>query len=67
MHTITLNIQNSMYEHFLYLLKSLDSKEIEIVNDVPLESSEEELLKRVKEFKNGTIKPLNREEVFENF
>jgi len=34
MHTITLKVQNTMYEHIMYLLKNLDKKEVEIVNDI---------------------------------
>ncbi len=33
MHTITLQVKDSMYEHFLYLLKSLNSKEITVVEE----------------------------------
>ena len=33
MHTITLQVKDSMYEHFLYLLKNLNPKEIKVVDE----------------------------------
>ena len=33
MHTIKLNIEDSLYTHFIYLLKSLDKKELQIIED----------------------------------
>ena len=33
MHTITLQVQDSMYEHFSYLLKNLNPKEIKVVDE----------------------------------
>ena len=37
MHTITLNIQDNIYEHIMYLLKSLNPKDIEIIDSKLLE------------------------------
>ena len=33
MHTIKLNIQDNIYSHIMFLLKSLSSKELEIIED----------------------------------
>jgi len=33
MHTITLQVKDSMYEHFLYLLKNLNPKEITVLDE----------------------------------
>jgi hypothetical protein len=33
MHTITLQVKDSMYEHFLYLLKNLNPKEITVIDE----------------------------------
>ncbi len=33
MHTIKLNIQDNIYSHIMFLLKSLNPKDIEIIND----------------------------------
>ena len=33
MHTITLQVKDSMYEHFLYLLKNLNPKEISVIEE----------------------------------
>ena len=35
MHTITLQVKDSMYEHFLYLLKNLNPKEISVIEEKP--------------------------------
>ncbi len=37
LHTITLNIQDNIYEHIMYLLKSLNPKDIEIIDSKLLE------------------------------
>ena len=36
MRTIKLKVQDSVYAHIMYLLKSLNQKEIEIIEDKPL-------------------------------
>ena len=33
MHTIKLNVQDSIYTHIMFLLNSLNSKELEIIED----------------------------------
>ncbi|NWF67005.1 MAG: hypothetical protein HXX81_06010 [Campylobacterales bacterium] len=33
MHTIKLNVQDSIYGHIMFLLKNLNTKELEIVED----------------------------------
>lgn len=35
MHTITLQVKDSMYEHFLYVLKNLNPKEISVIEEKP--------------------------------
>jgi len=32
MHTVTLNIKDNIYNHIMFLLKSLNPKDIEIIN-----------------------------------
>jgi len=33
MHTITLQVKDSMYKHFLYLIKNLNPQEISVVEE----------------------------------
>ncbi len=37
MHTITVQVNDSMYEHFIYLLKNLNSKEVKVIAEKVLE------------------------------
>ena len=37
MHTITVHVNDSMYEHFIYLLKNLNSKEVKVLEEKVLE------------------------------
>ena len=37
MHTIKLNVQDSIYSHIMFLLNNLNSKELEIVEDSVVE------------------------------
>jgi hypothetical protein len=43
MHTIKLNVQDSIYSHIMFLLNSLNTKELEIVEDktinIPMEDN----------------------------
>ncbi len=39
MHTLQLKVQNSIYEHLMFLLKSINSKELEIVEDKIIKTS----------------------------
>ncbi len=39
MHTLTLKVHDNIYHHILYLLKSMDKKEVEIVLDTHIKSS----------------------------
>jgi len=34
MHIIKLNVQDSIYSHIMFLLKSLNTKELEIIEDI---------------------------------
>ena len=38
MHTIKLNVQDNIYNHIMFLLKSLSNKELEIVEDKTIKS-----------------------------
>ena len=40
MHTIKLQVKDSMYEHFLYLLKNLNPKEISVIEEYPVKNEE---------------------------
>ena len=44
MHTIKLEVQDSIYAHIVYLLKNLNKKEISIVEDKEIKDSEIEEL-----------------------
>ena len=54
MHTIKLKVQDSIYSHIKYLLKSLNKKEIEIIEDKPLEQEHntKQAIKELFEKKN---------------
>ena len=43
MHTITLQVKDSMYKHFLYLIKNLNPQEISVVEE---KTSEKDTLLR---------------------
>lgn len=55
MHTIRLNIKDSIYEHIMFLLKNLDSKELEIIEEKNSNKSK----KRVKKLNAISIKTDN--------
>ncbi len=38
MHTIKLQVNDNMYEHFLYLLKNLNPKEISVIEEHPVKN-----------------------------
>jgi hypothetical protein len=38
MHSIKLNVQDSIYGHIMFLLNSLNSKDLEIIEDKTIES-----------------------------
>ena len=54
MHTIKLKVQDSVYSHIMYLLKSLNQKEIEIIEDKALnqEQNTKQAIKDLFEKKN---------------
>ena len=54
MHTIKLKVQDSIYSHIMYVLKSLNKKEIEIIEDKPLEQEHntKQAIKELFEKKN---------------
>lgn len=57
MHTIKLKVQDSIYSHIMYLLKSLNQKEIEIIEDKQLnqEQNTKQLIKELFEKKNISL------------
>lgn len=55
MHTIRLNVKDSIYEHIMFLLKSLDTKELEIIE----EKNSKESSKRLKRLNAISIKTNN--------
>ena len=40
MHTIKLKVKDSIYEHIIFLLKSLNPKELEIIEDKKFENKQ---------------------------
>lgn len=40
MHTIKLNVQDSIYKHIMFLLRNLNTKELEIVEDKTVSTQE---------------------------
>ena len=40
MHTIKLNVQDSIYDHIIFLLKNLNTRDLEIIEDKTTESTE---------------------------
>ena len=43
MHTIKLNVQDSIYGHIMFLLKSLNTKELEVVEDKIVVTTKEKI------------------------
>lgn len=41
MHSIKLNVQDSIYNHIMFLLNSLNTKDLEIVEDKTIESTKD--------------------------
>lgn len=73
MHTIKLNVQDDIYTHIMFLLRSLDKKKLEILEDKTIADEEEVIdfskyqidsLKESKDFINISQKPL--EKVWDN-
>ena len=40
MHTVTLNIQDNIYDHVMFLLKNLNHKDLEIVEEKRVSTSD---------------------------
>ncbi len=57
MHTIKLKVQDSIYTHIMYLLKSLNKKEIEIIEDKELKQTQntKQAIKELFDKKNVTL------------
>jgi hypothetical protein len=51
MHTIKLNVQDSIYSHIMFFLKNLNPKELEIIEDNNLES-----VSKLENHENSEIK-----------
>lgn len=46
MHTVKLNIQDSAYNHVMYLLKSLNSKDIEVIEDDNMVNDKQDAIRK---------------------
>jgi len=46
MHTVKLNIQDSAYSHVMYLLKSLNSKDIEVIEDDNMVNDKQDAIRK---------------------
>ena len=44
MHTIKLQIQDSIYDHIMFLLKNLNTKELKIIEDSVSHSEDDEVM-----------------------
>jgi len=44
MHTIKLQIQDSIYEHIMFFLKNLNTKELKIIEDSVSKSKEDDVV-----------------------
>ncbi len=44
MHTITLKVQDSIYDHIMFLLSNLSTKKLEIIEDKIVPAASEELI-----------------------
>ena len=56
MHSIKLNVDDSIYGHIMFLLKNLNTKELEIIEDKVIDQSivEQEDVLETKAFSNHT-------------
>ena len=54
MHSIKLNVQDSIYGHIMFLLKNLNTKELEIIEDKVIDQSivEQEDILETRAFSN---------------
>jgi len=54
MHTIQLKVEDSIYTHIMFLLKSLNTKGLEIIEEkqVPLQPNIKESVKKLFDHKN---------------
>jgi len=57
MHTITLQVKDSMYKHFLYLIKNLNPQEISVVEEKTFEKNTLLRVELHKLFDNTNITP----------
>lgn len=71
MHTIKLDIQDSIYEHVMFLLKNLDEKDLSITEykaDENLEHDscfyerQKQLQKDIEDIESGKVKMLSKKE-----
>ena len=44
MHTITLKVQDSIYDHIMFLLSNLSTKKLEIIEDKIIPAASEDLI-----------------------
>lgn len=51
MHTIKLNVQDSIYSHIMFFLNNLNTRELEIIEDKNIES-----VSKLENYENSEIK-----------
>ena len=74
MHTVKLDIQDSIYEHMMFLLKSLDEKGLNITeyktdqnseNDLYFSQRQKQLHQDIEDIESGKVELLSQKE-YEN-
>jgi len=63
MHTIKLNVQDSIYGHIMFLLNSLNTKELEIVEDKAIQDDWSHLEFEIDKGLNSGISDKTHEEI----
>ena len=72
MYSIQLNIQDSVVDKLFYFLDNLPSQDVQVVSKINLsqkdqhqENLSDELISRIDDIKNNTVKTLSRDELFD--
>ena len=55
MHTIKLEVQDSIYEHIMFLLKNINKREIEIISDDEFKKTVNTKMKMEELFKHKNV------------
>jgi hypothetical protein len=66
MHTIKLNVQDSIYSHVMFFLKNLNSKELEIIEDKATEDDWSYLESEIDRGLNSGISAKTHQEIMTN-